>query len=65
MHSDYGGALMDVTTGVESIMGKVGVGLLSVANKFVGTELPLNANTEALSESCRSNGRQYRRQRKY
>lgn len=53
---DYGGALMDVTTGVESIMGKVGVGLLSVANKFVGTELPLNANTEALRNLAEAMG---------
>ena len=53
---DYGGALMDVTTGVESIMGKVGVGLLSIANKFVGTELPLNANTEALRKLAEAMG---------
>ena len=53
---DYGGALMDVTTGVESIMGKVGVGLLKVANTFVGTELPLNANTEALKKLAEAMG---------
>ena len=53
---DYGGALMDVTTGVESVIGKVGVGLLSVANKFIGTELPLNANTEALNNLAKAMG---------